>query len=313
MRSAARVISVVAFSFIFGVGLARAGDEEKKAAPEPQKSIEALIRDLGSDDFKVREEATDLLARRGAEAIPALEEATRDKDPEVRWRAEKALKAIRLRLSEAKSEAAPKDTQPGPKEDSPREAGRRLRELEEELRRMHPELRDLLKGFRFEEYLPREFGRILEEIEERLQDLDRREPGRLFRDFWTFRYKDGQWTIERGEDPLSERIGVRTQPVTPVLRAQLRLGDAPGIVIESVRPGSLAARAGIERYDLVLSLDSRPVSTEADLEALARPGPHRLLIVRAGERREVGLAVETPAEEAAPEAPAPREGEIRRY
>src|SRR5438270_10869863 len=59
--------------------------------------VDDLVRDLGSDDFKKREAATQALSEAGPDAVPALEKAAKDKDPEVRWRAEKALQAIRSR------------------------------------------------------------------------------------------------------------------------------------------------------------------------------------------------------------------------
>src|SRR4051812_22426047 len=53
--------------------------------PEPLP-VERLIEQLGSRDFKVRETATQTLADRGEEALPALRKALPHPDPEVRQR-----------------------------------------------------------------------------------------------------------------------------------------------------------------------------------------------------------------------------------
>lgn len=64
-------------------------------APEDLKRAEALIRDLGADDFDVRDKATTALIALGEAALPALREAARAEDAEIRTRAQQALAAIR--------------------------------------------------------------------------------------------------------------------------------------------------------------------------------------------------------------------------
>jgi len=63
-----------------------------------QQEIDALIRDLGADSYKVRERATAALRRIGAAAIPALEKATQSDDPEVAIRAAAILTDARMGL-----------------------------------------------------------------------------------------------------------------------------------------------------------------------------------------------------------------------
>ena len=312
---------------LFGAFGAFGGDGDGGGGTKPPErrasSVDDLIRDLASDDFKTREAATEALGARGAEAIPALEKAAKDKDPEVRWRAEKALKAAREKAAQKSEPALPQDgershekTTPDPTEPAPDPARERLRELEDELSRMRPEIGELLKGMRLQDALPKEFGKILEEMEERLRDLDRPLPERPpVRDFWTFRYKDGQWQVERSDDPIAEKVGVRTQPIPPVARAQLVLSDPSGLAIEEVKPGSLAARAGLMRYDLLLVVDGKPVETERDLEILAREGDHQVEIMRAGSRQTVAVHTGAPpAPEKPAELPKKKEGgELRKY
>lgn len=56
--------------------------------------IRTLVRQLGDDDFQVREKATRELVELGAAALPYLREAAEDKDPEVARRANHCLKKI---------------------------------------------------------------------------------------------------------------------------------------------------------------------------------------------------------------------------
>jgi hypothetical protein len=78
-----------------GLGwLALAAAGEPTSQPNPHE-ITALIRDLGSDRFATREAASDHLARLGLPAFTALEEATRNPDREIRFRAERILTVIR--------------------------------------------------------------------------------------------------------------------------------------------------------------------------------------------------------------------------
>lgn len=63
-----------------------------------------LVKKLGSDDYAVREEAQGKLIAMGEKAIPALEEALKSDDLEVRLRAGRALRAIG---GEATQEEAP--------------------------------------------------------------------------------------------------------------------------------------------------------------------------------------------------------------
>src|SRR5882672_12924879 len=65
-------------------------------APAPQE-VDALIAQLGHDDFKIREDASGKLAKIGKPAIPSLRQATKNGDPEVQSRAEMIIKRIEQR------------------------------------------------------------------------------------------------------------------------------------------------------------------------------------------------------------------------
>ncbi len=85
--------------------------------------------------------------------------------------------------------------------------------------------------------------------------------------------------------PASRRVlGVATAPVDDVLRYQLDIPEG-GLMVESVEKGSLAERLGLREYDILLSLNGKPVSAAADIRAaLDAEGPATAEIVREGER-----------------------------
>ena len=320
MRGSRACVAALIVGALLGgaAGMARAGDGDGAQQQQPKKSIDDLIRDLGSDDFKTREAATDALGERGAEAIPALTTAAQDKDPEVRWRAEKALKTAREKAgapAPGTAPAVPEQGRQAAPPSGPRDpTDEAMRELE---RSMQGGVGDLLKGLRRED-LPKEFAQAFDEMEKNLREMERGGPGQQgpqgFRDFWTFKFKDGQWQVARGDETPVQKIGLRTQPLPPVARAQLVLTD-DAIVVEEVKPGSTAERAGLQRYDIVFSVDGRPTRTDEDLAALARPGDHEIGIMRAGKRDTLRVAVAADG----PPAPAPAheakpdEGKVRKY
>src|SRR2546430_2294632 len=70
------------------------------AAPTTAPSsndVDALIVQLGHDDFKVREEASTKLAKIGKPALSALQKALTSGDPEVQSRAQMLIKRIEQR------------------------------------------------------------------------------------------------------------------------------------------------------------------------------------------------------------------------
>jgi hypothetical protein len=77
------VVGVVCIAASFGFCLA----QEPMTA---ERQVDALIADLGSDSFEIRDAASRRLRER-AEAVPALERARKSRDPEVARRAEDIL------------------------------------------------------------------------------------------------------------------------------------------------------------------------------------------------------------------------------
>jgi len=103
--------------FLSGLLLAPAVFAAPSSAGEGE--VPALIKQLGDDDPKIREEASQKLHRMGQGALSALSEATKSSDPEVASRAQTVIRQI------------DEDLHPKPVEQTPDEMINRMR-----LRRM---------------------------------------------------------------------------------------------------------------------------------------------------------------------------------
>jgi serine protease Do len=79
------------------------------------------------------------------------------------------------------------------------------------------------------------------------------------------------------------RIGVQVQDVTRDLAERLGLEEAAGALVTEVGDGTPAARAGIERGDVILEVNRQPVESAATFSKAVRtaePGKSLLLLVR---------------------------------
>ncbi len=96
-------------------------------------------------------------------------------------------------------------------------------------------------------------------------------------------------TVRRGQ------LGVTIQPVTPELARGLGLDDLSGALVSSVTEGSAAARAGVERGDVIVSLDGQRVADGNELRNLVAgtaPGSRVALgVLRDGSPRELSVTL----------------------
>ena len=79
------------------LGLLAASAAAQEPTPRPTadaRAIARLIQQLGDGRYAVREEATRKLAEIGAAAVPALRQAARSDDPEIRIRARRLLQTV---------------------------------------------------------------------------------------------------------------------------------------------------------------------------------------------------------------------------
>ncbi len=86
-------------------------------------------------------------------------------------------------------------------------------------------------------------------------------------------------------------LGVGTVTVTPEIVTRLSLTVDRGAVVQNVEPGSAADRAGVTPNDVLVGLDSTPVSSVADVSRIVRskkPGDKlRIDLVRDGRRQTI--------------------------
>lgn len=130
---------------------------------------------------------------------------------------------------------------------------KRIEEMQREMEKRHQELIEKLReggGFR--------------EFEQELEEL-LREPGRPRR-------------------AASNPLGASLAPVDEALRYQLDL-EKGGLLVRDVPPDSKAAKIGLKKHDILLSLNGTAISGPDDVaRALKADGPATAEVIRAGER-----------------------------
>ena len=87
-------------------------------------------------------------------------------------------------------------------------------------------------------------------------------------------------------------IGVVCTPVGEPLRAQLKLADGQGLLVREVVPESPAAKAGLQRYDIVLTVNDKALDNSADLVAAVRAADDaglELKILRKGAEQTISI------------------------
>lgn len=73
---------------------------------------------------------------------------------------------------------------------------------------------------------------------------------------------------EAGAEAARQSLGLTLQTLTPEIRQQLRLPDTvQGLVVARVNPASSAAEQGLQRGDIILSINQRPVRTPQEAAA----------------------------------------------
>jgi Do/DeqQ family serine protease len=88
------------------------------------------------------------------------------------------------------------------------------------------------------------------------------------------------------KSPGGGKLGLNLQPVTPNLLRQLEMpADTTGVIVTDVDQGGAAARAGIARGDVILTINRQPVAALDEVQtALDKAGdkPILLLVARRG-------------------------------
>jgi serine protease Do len=72
--------------------------------------------------------------------------------------------------------------------------------------------------------------------------------------------QDLQWIIENKKDVAPRQLGVKYSPVPPAMRKSARLlANRPAVVVDDVAAGSPAEKAGLQKNDIVVTIDRRPI------------------------------------------------------
>ena len=83
-----------------------------------------------------------------------------------------------------------------------------------------------------------------------------------------------------------ESLGLTVQRVTPQLAESLGLDRPRGVVVTSVKPDSAADEAGLQRSDVILEIDRKPIKDRSDYQraiADVKQGKAILFLIRRGE------------------------------
>jgi serine protease Do len=72
-----------------------------------------------------------------------------------------------------------------------------------------------------------------------------------------------------GAEAARKSLGITLQALSPEIRQQLRLADTvQGVVVAQVNPSSNAAQEGIQRGDIIVSVNQRPVKTPQEAASI---------------------------------------------
>lgn len=309
MLGAVMVIASAAHADKLGPEIGDKGPPKAINAPAPPAAADAdplarLVRQLGDASFERRDEAARELARRGADALPALRiAASDDTDPEVQVRAAALIEQIEKARQNATAEGAARNAPPvdrapvadpdwmripdfrlrppdvrlaPPRGDDMAEFHRDFRRHAEMALRMagvpEADLRDLQRQFDLAERLTTGVAEGRADLRDVMMAAD------LLMQIANALEGDDD---AGGNGARGAVLGVSAEPADQALVAQL----GPGVVVRDVVPGSRAAQMGVRPHDLIRRVNGQAVSDVPSLrEALQAADRFKIELVRRGQR-----------------------------
>lgn len=268
------------------------------------KKVGDLIRDLGAEEYSVRERAESDLRKMGDAAIPALREALKDKDPERALRAHRVLQDL-----DKKGERSDQDrrsrawmtyrdfgrgitfekhpdgkvelTVREPSADGGRKETRTYRaDSLEEFKKKYPEL---ASKYDMDNFGPKEKWTFWGDSEDAWESWKKRFDqdwfkGKFAAPWFPFTPEPfDQWVLPhlkpepffqkeaRKDEPGRPQLGISIEKVGSALADQLGLGSDEGLVIVDVKSSSPAERAGLRKHDILLKVNGKALAGPEEL------------------------------------------------
>jgi serine protease Do len=109
-------------------------------------------------------------------------------------------------------------------------------------------------------------------------------------------------------------LGVMIQKITPELQEKLDLKDDQGALVADVTQGGPAEKAGIQRGDVIVSFDDKPIEEMNDLPYIVATTPVGekvdVVVIRDGKKKTIQVKVGEMEEEGAPMVASEQEPEL---
>jgi len=122
--------------------------------------------------------------------------------------------------------------------------------------------------------------------------------------------------IERIGPMSAYWIGVQCAEVMPALSSHLNLAEHEGVLVEGVVPESPAAKAGVEQYDVILSVNGKPVAKIEDIISTVnevKDAEMTISAIRKGQPVELKVTPEKRPDSAKLPVRPPRQGFFRSF
>jgi hypothetical protein len=324
MNIAHRILLAAALLAAGTLGVVAASAQDKAQDKSPDYG--ALVKSLGDDQFQVRTKAYEDLEKAGAEARKALEEGAKSTDAQVKWSAERLLRRLDEGAAPRGVLRFGEETGRLPEiqdiEQQFREMERRFEDLRGNLRLellpgnaggVRVERRAIVEkdGERIDATVGAD-GKVTVRVGDKtfeakdMATLGKEHPeiaakvkGLLgeqdeIRGWgWPTWSEQGNELLDRLNRASRTKpvLGVTLSAVPPVLRTQLSMKEGEGVVVEEVLPDTPAQKMGLQRHDVILSVNGAPVSAapavRAAVEAVKEGGELKLRILRGGKAEEI--------------------------